>query len=225
MKRMIAMVLLTIGIGLAAAYGARNGDQHTEFRAAQWAVGAAENDGARVEAENARDSIGMPAPKQRFNDWFNVGGFGWLTGIVFIVVGAGLARQEMAADAASGGEGGAVDFTQTVQDVVARIVDLEKRLENLQFDEDAPDARAKVDAIMADQIAPLVDGRGQLIAVHGLAVFAQYFGPFSGGERNLGRCWSALTDGHADEARAAAANARREFELALNAYAKVEASV
>ena len=45
MKRMIAMVLLTIGIGLAAAYGARNGDQHTEFRAAQWAVGAAENDG------------------------------------------------------------------------------------------------------------------------------------------------------------------------------------
>lgn len=224
MKRIIAMVLLIIGIGLAAAYGARNGDQHTDFRAAQWAVSAAENDGARVEAEKTRDSIGMPPPKQRFNDWFNVGGFGWLAGIAFIVVGAGLARQEMAADAASGGEGGAVDFVKTVQDVVVRITELEQRLETLAFDEDAPDARAKVDAIMSEQVEPLVDGRGQLIAIHGLAVFAQYFGPFSGGERNLGRCWSALTDGHADEARASAANARREFETALDAYAKVEAS-
>ncbi len=224
MKRAIAMVLLIVGIGLASAFGARNGAQHTDYRAAEWAVGAAESDGAREAAEQQRDSIGLPPPNQRLADWFTAGGVGWLTGVVLIVLGAGLARKELAAHAASGGGGDKVDFPATIQAVVSGISELEKRLETLKFDEDAPDARERVDSLMATHIEPVVDGRGQLIAQHGLATFAQYFGPFSGGERNLGRCWSALTDGHAEEARQAAARARMEFETALEAYNKVEAS-
>ena len=51
------------------------------------------------------------------------------------------------------------------------------------------EARAELDAIRQDLVDPLVDARGQLMSRHGVAAFASI--SFSGGERNLNRCWSA----------------------------------
>ena len=88
----------------------------------------------------------------------------------------------------------------------------------LPFDDDAAPVREALDRLQFEVITPLVDARGQLIARHGLAKFATYFGPFSGGERNLARCWSALTDGHAEVAREALVRADELFEQAEEAW-------
>ena len=72
-------------------------------------------------------------------------------------------------------------------------------------------------------VGPLVDARGQLIARHGLAAFAEYFGPFSAGERNLARVWSTVTDGHSEEARKALVSAKASFEQAAANWEQVEA--
>ena len=44
------------------------------------------------------------------------------------------------------------------------------------------------------------------------------------GERNLARCWSALTDGHAEVARTSLATSISYFELAREAWDRAEAA-
>lgn len=224
MNRILPLAILALGVVISSAFGARIGDRHAEYRTANAAVAVAEDDAAREAAVAARDEIGLPPPGQRVAEWFANGGIGWLFGAGLILGGAVLARRQIAAE--QRGEGGAterVDFRATVQHALTVVDRLEEQLSDLQMDDDAPEARAAIDALMDERIGPMVDARGQLIARHGLASFAEYFGPFAGGERNLARTWSAITDGHAEEARASVAAARNGFEQALALYEVVEA--
>jgi len=221
MKRALPMILLLVGLVLAGGFGARNGPTHTAFRTASGAVALAEEGAERDRAEAARDAIGLPAPRARVAEWFGAGGAGWLVGIVLIGVGAVMARRQLAADnSGEGGTAGKADFAQTVATVRAEVARLKGEIADLPFDDDAVAVRDALDALQFEVILPLVDARGQLIARHGLAVFAEYFGPFSGGERNLARCWSALTDGHAEVAREALVRADEYFIEAEEAWSK-----
>ena len=146
-----------------------------------------------------------------------------MLGSALILVGAVIARQQIAQE--QRGEGGSserVDFPATVKKALEVVETLEGQLADLKMDTDAPAAREAIDSLMDNDIGPLVDQRGQLIARHGLATFAEYFGPFSGGERNLARTWSAITDGHAEEARNSVAAARNAFEQALSLWEVAE---
>ena len=219
MKRMIPMAMLLIGLVLAGAFGARNGETHTAYRAADAAVGLAEDDTSREQATTARDAIGLPLPGARLAEWFLAGGAGWLLGVFLIGTGALIARRQLAAEnAGEGGAAGRADFSGAVAAVRGEIERLKSDIAELPFDDDAAPVREALDRLQFEVITPLVDARGQLIARHGLAKFATYFGPFSGGERNLARCWSALTDGHAEVAREALVRADELFEQAEEAW-------
>jgi hypothetical protein len=219
MKRVLPMLLLLLGVVLAGAFGARNGATHTAYRSADAAVDLAEEGPSRERATAARDAIGLPKPGARIAEWFRAGGAGWLFGVLLIGTGAVLARRQLAAEnAGEGGAAGRADFVGVVASVRTEISRLQGEIAELPFDDDAAPVREALDQLQFEVITPLVDARGQLIAKHGLAKFATYFGPFSGGERNLSRCWSALTDGHAEVARDALVRADAFFVQAEDAW-------
>jgi len=289
MKGKIGLVLLLLGIVIAASFGSRNGDRHSRFREASAKVAAAEklmgvleegrelNKTLKAEgidlstlsmdehialmksderlkaqvkkaqselkklrqwgmesdqdpalflhlAEAERDAIGLPGPQERLISWFQTGGLGWLVGVVLIIGGAVLARMQVAEDNAGTGtgSGGRVDFVATMAETRSRLSALQEMIADLPMDAPANKARLAIDSLGDDVLNPLVEGRGQLIARHGLAGFAEYFGPFSAGERNVNRCWSALTDGHSVVAREALENAVAAFESAEKQYEIVE---
>jgi len=203
------LLILTAGVMLAGLFGARNGADFAAHRADQ-AAGIASP---------------LPDPGQRLRGWLHVGGIGWGAGIGLIVLGAGLARRRQAGEASGEGAHDAThDMGEGLKELLGRTDVIAKQIAELPMDEDAPEAREALDAISFEVITPLVDARGRFIARHGLAVFTEYFSPFSAGERQLARAWSALTDGHAAVARASLANARRSFTQALDAWEKAEAT-
>ncbi|MCB9676997.1 MAG: hypothetical protein H6737_17910 [Alphaproteobacteria bacterium] len=290
MKGYVGLVLLVLGIVVAAAFGARNGDRHVHYRQASAQVAAGQHvsdvldEGRKLNetlksegvdlaalsmeehlalmekeprlrqqvektdeaitnlrkwgmtgddnplhwlarAKQERAHIGLPEPSERLGAWFSVGGTGWLAGILLIVIGAVLARLQQRDDNAGGAAGteGRVDFPRALAETRTRVAAIRASIEELKMDEDAPKARNAIDQLGAEVLDPLVEGRGQLIARHGLAGFAEYFGPFSAGERNVNRAWSALTDGHAVVAREALDVALAAFEAAEKGYEAVEA--
>jgi hypothetical protein len=241
MQRFIPFILLLIGISLAAAFGSRNGDTHSRYRAAVWYSAALESDAdaldkrgiqygdlvaSRQAATDAEKAIGLPAPAKRLKEWWSVGGLGWLLGVFCIAGGAGMARRQLAAESAGETtESGvaAVDFLMNVRSTQSRLEKLSVSISDLEMDVDAPEAREEIDKIMAELLMPVVDARGRYVARHGIGVFAEYFGLFAAGERNLGRCWSALTDGHSEVARIALDKSLDAFDSAVEAWEKAEA--
>lgn len=217
MSRMIPLVILVLGLALAAASGARLGTDHARYRQAVWTEAHAEG-AAQEEAAAWIADRGVPGPTERLGQWWSLAGLTWLGGISLIVAGAVLARRQIAADVASGEASGAVDFPGSIDRIEAALQVLSEHLEAVQMDDTAASARAELDALAVDVIDPLVDGRAQLVARHGVAGFAAYFSPFSGGERQLNRVWSALADGHVVVAREALADARRSFREAREAW-------
>lgn len=245
MQRFIPYLLLLVGISMAAAFGARNGDTHNRYRAASWyaqtlqstpeelgqrgiAVGDEGLDAARVTAEAEQGAIGLPAPSKRLSEWWRSGGFGWLVGVILIVLGAGLARRQAAVESmGEPSESGvsAVDFLANVRTTLERLDALSVSIAELGMDVDAPEAREEIDRIFAELLLPVVEARGRYVARHGLAVFAEYFGLFAAGERNLARCWSALTDGHAEVARGALTQSKDSFSGAESAWLKADSGL
>lgn len=206
--RTLPYVLLFVGIALAALFGGRLGPDHLGYR-----VGQAS--GAEIEALT---------PRARLADWASVGALGWVVGVGLIGVGAALARRQLALEHTGGAdtEAAGVDFAGTLQRVRGELERLGAQLEELPPEDDGPAIREALDRIAERELEPLVSGRGQLVARHGLAPFALYFGPFSAGERKLARGWSALTDGHVGEARVALQEARQAFGEALDAWEQAE---
>ncbi|MCO4746091.1 MAG: hypothetical protein KC912_14945 [Proteobacteria bacterium] len=258
MNRIAPMILLILGIGLAASFGARNGPSHTAWRQASWhharlagvhgmetesddAEETAELQKAKSEALAGLVAAGLlteggdlgaavsaaeaqvpdvPDPNTRLSEWAATGGAGFGFGVLLIGLGAFLARKQQAAEAASGGGEGDLDFPGTVALLVAEVGALVPKADATPMDEDAPALRAAIEKLHIEHIGPLVEGRGSLIAKHGIGTFAEYFGPFSAGERNLNRAWSALTDGHSVVATEALRASVRGFEVAAGNWPK-----
>lgn len=186
-------------------------------------------DGQAVEdaiavAEARADTVGLPMPGERFLQWAGRGGIGWLLGCALIVAGAVIARRQQAAEAAGDSDATEerVHFPAAVLQLRHALDELAEEIADLAMDDDAPEVREQLENLEADLILPVVDARGQFIARHGIGGFAEYFSPFSAGERNLHRTWSALTDGHAVVAREALDLARQALAAASNAWDAVE---
>jgi hypothetical protein len=203
------LFLLTLGVVMAGLFGARNGDHFAAYRADQ---------AAGVESK-------LPDPSQRLQGWWDVGGIGWGTGIGLIVLGAALARRRQHEDATTTTDGEiAVEMGQGLKQVLDATDAIAKQIAELPMDTDAPAARDALDALSFEVIGPLVDARARFAARHGLSVFTEYFGPFSAGERQLARAWSAITDGHSVVARESLGQAHVSFTQALEAWDRAEGS-
>jgi hypothetical protein len=246
--KLLPYILLAVGVGLAGAFGARNGPTHSQYRTANWHVQAldldkeAEDYQEQVEALQEakilvgdveaghgqalqiRDDIGLPAPEKRLMEWLQTGGVGFGFGIGLVLIGAVMARRQIQAEQQGTGKTAAevVDFLPTMLEIRRRVVDLQVQLADLPMDDDAPSIRDELDSITVMLSEPLVDARGRFMARHGIAKFATYFGPYSAAERNLARCWSGLADGHAVVARQACENALDALEQAESAWNEAE---
>ena len=170
-------------------------------------------------------SAPLPDPATRVSQWWTNGGAPWGAGVFLIIVGALMARRQDQHEQSGTGTTAtsSVDFKANVTKVLEGVDRLVAELADLQMDVDAPELREQIDTLQLELIDPVVEQRGRLIARHGIAAFAEYFSPFSAGERNLARTWSALTDGHSPTAREAAARARSSFAQAHRAYMKADA--
>lgn len=203
------LFILTIGVIIAGLFGARNGHHFAAYRADQ---------AAGVESR-------LPGPQQRLEGWWSVGGIGWGTGVGVIVLGAVLARRKERQDATAPDESGTIlDMGEGLRRMLTETEAIATGIAELPMDTDAPEAREAIDALSFDVIGPLVEGRGRFVARHGLGTFTEYFSPFSAGERQLARAWSAITDGHAVVARESLERAHVSFTQALAAWERAEAA-
>ncbi|MCB9682696.1 MAG: hypothetical protein H6733_14620 [Alphaproteobacteria bacterium] len=218
MRRVLPLLILILGLGIAAASGARNGDRLVRYRQAAWSEDHAKSPKVKAKAQAYVDDKGLPGPRLRLVQWFDESGLPFGIGVVLILVGAGLARRQHAADAADASGGRGVDMIGCLDQLDLALAELAGDLADLEMDTPADALRDRIDTLQAVVIEPVVAGRGQLVARHGVATFASYFSPFSAGERQLARVWSALADGHAVVAREALADARASFDEARAAW-------
>lgn len=206
MRRFIGMALLALGLCIGGSFGTNLAPNHAAWITAN-------------SAPNAPDIGPPPTPVARLQAWGTASGVGWLLGCVMIVAGAVVARQATTADArATEARDGTADFVATLDRVLSELDTLIIDLAPRKMGDDAPATRDRIDALQDTQLTPLVEARHQLINRVGLARFAGPFGSFCAGERQLARCWSALTDGHIVEARAALADSRASFLDARTAW-------
>ena len=83
---------------------------------------------------------------------------------------------------------------------------------------DAEAIHAELDPLIGGPAYAFVEGREILQASAGMATYALVMDPFSRGERQLARAWSASVDGHAEEARASLARAAPLLRTAAAAF-------
>ncbi|MGC6492934.1 MAG: hypothetical protein ACON5B_08845 [Myxococcota bacterium] len=211
MRQWVGMALLVVGVSVAGAFGARNSEQVTTYRQ------------SLVDTEGP--SVQMPTPSERFWGWLGESGAPWGLGVVLIVAGGMIARRDASERAASptSGADGHVDFLGALEAMETAASEALHALASCEDEDDAPEVREALDRLRFDVLTPMVDRRGVLLARHGMSDFAEYFGSYSGAERQLNRAWSALTDGHVPTARTALQSSRQSVEMARSAYKRADA--
>ena len=213
--RVVALLLIALGTGVAASFGAQNG---TEMMTYRQAVLTADLDGEAV-------AEAIPSPSQRLSGWWATGGFGWLLGLSLVGVGGVLLRRgDDGADAsASGEEGGDLDFAQTMDALIGEVQAIRDVVADLPHGATDEASRSRLDGLSQGHLASIVTGRTVWMQAHGLAGFAEYFGIFSGGERYVARAWTGLADGRPDVSMDALNQAVDAFSSAKDAFQRVEA--
>ena len=133
--------------------------------------------------------------------------------VVVSAVGAVVARQaEAAAHHESEADEGVVCSLGSPGALLSGIAE---GLDAIDLDAGYDAAKAAIEHVQLDLVAPFVEGRRRYVAEVGPVVFAHFFGAFARGERNLNRTWSALVDDHLPEARTSLEQARVSVAEAL----------
>jgi len=136
-------------------------------------------------------------------------------GIVLSVTGAVMLRRQIAASAASGGEGGGIRDLSTLRVALA---ELTVAVRALAEHEDAESLKSALESIHAERLMPIIEARLMMVGAHGVEAYAEVYTPLASGERCLNRAWSALVDEHLDEARSQVAPAASHIDRALAAW-------
>lgn len=169
-------------------------------------------------------------PTERLGQWFALAGAPFLGALALVISGALLSRSAVraegeAAQRPSAAGGGAVDFgtllAEVRDDVRAIISEMEANSAPTYADADA--LKTRVEDIQLEKVERLVEARNGLQIRYGIAGYASVFSPFSGGERNLNRTWSALVDSHWEEATNSAKNSLSGFDDAAAELSKLAA--
>jgi hypothetical protein len=208
--KLLGLSILCVGVGIAAAFGARNTDEiqnrtkTTMILSIQVDSGGSLGESAKAQLEKA------PAPTppgQRFNDWFALAGPGFLAGIALIICGGLVTRRAIKAELANEGtnEGEKpVDFGDAINAIVqkleAMVEEMRPHLEDWPSETRYDEVKQALEDIQLEELEPLLQTGPRLQALYGMAGFAAVFGPLSGAERLMNRAWSALVDRHWTEA-------------------------
>ena len=83
---------------------------------------------------------------------------------------------------------------------------------------EAAEIHAQLDPLISGPAYEFVENRETLKAVAGMRAYAEVMDPFSRGERQLARAWSAAVDGHAGESRASLLRAAPLLHQATDAF-------
>ncbi len=132
-------------------------------------------------------------------------------GLVLLAVGALLARRA----------GGGAQATVALHgDLLAALAALPGRVDQLAADAaslDLVELRHRIDRLGEEALQPIADSSPALLPVLGASRFAEVFGVFASGERQLARAWSAAADEHRVEALAAIARGAERIREAAAA--------
>jgi hypothetical protein len=228
MRRVLAMTLLILGTGISASFGARNTDALQQHRAAlAWHKQAKEagDEDALARASESLKVLPLPEPRERLMGWARSNALPTALGLVLVVAGGLMSRRRGGRE-----EDGSADarpsesFPQTLASLIQTLDAMEAPLTSEPEDGTSPELREQIDDLLEGPIAGWVNRRADLIDADGLGAFAEYFGLFSAGERNLSRMWTTLTDGRPDVALDALQHSRTAFRDALAAYERLTAS-
>ena len=212
-KQTIGLVLVVLGVGLAATFGSRLAPPEAEVVAMEGrsSLGGGE----------AAEPAAVASPGERLSSWFGVAGLPFLGGLLLVLAGATLSRVEArraVQEQPSGGAGGAIDFGEALRSLRDDVHALsEVFAAGLPADDDKDSAQGRLEALQREQIARLVEAGPRVQLRYGLDHHARIFGPMAGAERKLNRAWSALVDRHVPEASASVAAAAAALDGACEA--------
>jgi len=222
------MTLLILGTGIAASFGARNTDALQQRRAAlAWhaQAEAADDEDALARASEALKAHPLPEPRERLMGWARSNALPTALGLVLVVAGGLMSRRKGGGEEEGPAEARPSEsFSQTLTSLIEALDAMEAPLAAEPEDGTAPQLRDQINGLLEGPIAGWVNRREVLIDADGLGAFAEYFGLFSAGERNLSRVWTTLTDGRPDVALDALQHSRTAFRDALAAYERLTSS-
>lgn len=174
-----------------------------------------------------------PSPRARLARWFGQSGLPFGLGVLLVVIGAVLSRMAIRREARKPASAG--EQSETVGDGAFRtgpgrsiFVELKEELEKLrdrmqekltarEADARRREVKTRIEDLQLEHYARILEDRPRMIARHSIGHFADFFGPFSASERHVNRAWSALVDGHDEEAALALAAASDDLQDTLNA--------
>lgn len=201
--RIAGLLVLTFGLGLATASGARLGD------------------GVLDQQRGVSDVV--PAPAERMAAWWDVGGFGWLGGLLLVVAGGVMVRRADSDALEAAAPTGEADPATVFAALREALADLKTQAASATDEASATPIRTAIDDLHLDLVAPVVEARQRLARRQGLVPFAGWFHPFSAAERLMMRAWSGLADGYPEVATEALDAALVQLDEAARAYAAAEA--
>lgn len=210
----LGLLLVVLGVMLAAAAGSR-------LSPPEVAVAAAE--GAAVLTETEAPPPGEVAgPSERLTAWFGTSGLPFLGGVALIAVGAVLSRRAEAAEAAAPAAGGsgvsAEDFGEVLDRTITQVRALAASAEARPADDAAWAAlQGGIEGIQKGPLASLLAADNAIRLRYGLDGHASLYSPIAGAERKLNRAWSALVDRHHFETHASISSAADHLDAARGA--------
>ncbi|MCO4760231.1 MAG: hypothetical protein KC502_01925 [Myxococcales bacterium] len=248
MQRMIGLLLLSLGTGIAAVFGAwlPGGDSadHRARMEAQAHLDMAtrvDKDLKKTTDESARKQLtalagkvgpmapkgadGKPLAAPRGADgvsmWAGEAGLPFGLGVLLVIIGVVLARRGISAEAAANHTDSATSGTATgplLEQLVTETAGLCAQYTDKDELPDLMAVRTDVERVQQQIVSPLVEGRGQISQEYGVAAYAEVFVPFSAAERLLNRAWSASVDEYVDEIAPCLVKASASAQQALAAY-------
>ena len=143
------------------------------------------------------------------------GRWAFLLSVCVMLVAVLLKRAARAAPAEGADESADLEtLRRELADLAAGAQELADRADSLE----AADIHAGLDPLIDGPAYAFVEGRETLQQSAGMAGYALVMDPFSRGERQLARAWSASVDGHAEEARASLKRAAPLLLAATDAF-------
>ena len=204
MTKLVGIILLILGVIVAASAGIQLGEAEYQATVAD----------GRVALADAPETAAAPvAAETRLEDWIGAAGWQFLAGLVLLTVGAVVGRVAINRD-------GEAETTADGRDFSSLLAALEEAVSEMLAgqEEDTPEQTcARIDDAQETLVQPMIDARGVLQRHFGLGDSALVLGPLSGAERQLNRAWSALVDGHVPEGRRSLAAAATQVALARDA--------
>lgn len=174
---------------------------------------------ANIEPSAAAATAETPGPEERLSAWGSQSGAMFGLGLALIVIGAfigrvAVKREAMAEPAAGTKDAPAKDFGKVLDELQATVRKLADEANGIAEPkrEDFDRIKGEIEQVQLEAFEPLIAARTRVQVKHGMAGFAEIFGPLSSAERKVNRAWSAVVDKHWPEAQASLQNAAVDLE-------------